>query len=104
MELDISFCYTKGQEAFCSDMNCCCNHTVDDNGKTDAGNDTTAEEVTNLDMPSSGVMEQNLFPDNAWVRCDDCLKWRRIPVRLVESISQTHRQWYSILCPFNSFY
>jgi histone-lysine N-methyltransferase SETD2 len=90
MELDISFCYTKGQEAFCSDMNCCCNHTV--------------EEVTNLDMPSSGVMEQNLFPDNAWVRCDDCLKWRRIPVRLVESISQTHRQWYSILCPFNSFY
>ncbi|KAJ6954282.1 hypothetical protein NC652_005885 [Populus alba x Populus x berolinensis] len=51
------------------------------------------EELTNLDVPSSGVMEQNLFPDNAWVRCDDCLKWRRIPVRLVESISQTHHQW-----------
>ncbi|KAF9687177.1 hypothetical protein SADUNF_Sadunf02G0066600 [Salix dunnii] len=82
-----------GQEAFCSDMNCCCNHNVDDNGKIDAGNDTAAEEVANLDMPSSGVMEQNLFPDNAWVRCDDCLKWRRISVRLVESISHTHRQW-----------
>lgn len=69
------------------------NPEIDDNGKIDAGNDTAAEEVADLDMPSSGVMEQNLSPDNAWVRCDDCLKWRRIPVLLVESISQTHCQW-----------
>ncbi|KAJ6412621.1 hypothetical protein OIU84_005630, partial [Salix udensis] len=69
------------------------NPEIDDNGNIDAGNDTAAEEVADLDMPSSGVMEQNLSPDNAWVRCDDCLKWRRIPVLLVESISQTHCQW-----------
>ncbi|KAL9394520.1 hypothetical protein Peur_013805 [Populus x canadensis] len=66
---------------------------IDENGKIDAGEDTAAEEVADLDTLSSGVMEQNLSPDNAWVRCDDCLKWRRIPVRLVESISQTHCQW-----------
>ncbi|KAG6736275.1 hypothetical protein POTOM_060981 [Populus tomentosa] len=82
-----------GQEAFCSDMKYRCNHTADENGKIDAGEDTAAEEVADLDMLSSGVMEQNLSSDNAWVRCDDCLKWRRIPVRLVESISQTHCQW-----------
>ncbi|KAI5589275.1 hypothetical protein POPTR_005G182100v4 [Populus trichocarpa] len=93
MALNIPFCYTKGQEAFCSDMKYRCNHTADENGKIDAVEDTAAEEVADLDTPSSGVMEQNLSPDNAWVRCDDCLKWRRIPVRLVESISQTHCQW-----------
>ncbi|CAK7346920.1 unnamed protein product [Dovyalis caffra] len=66
---------------------------IDDNGKVDVGADAAAEEVANLDMSSSGIMEQNSSPDNAWVRCDDCLKWRRIPVGLVESISQTHCQW-----------
>ena len=103
MALNIPFCYTKSQEAFCSDMKYRCNHTADDNGKIDAGNDTAAEEVADLDMPSSGVMEQNLSPDNAWVRCDDCLKWRRIPVLLVESISQTHCQWYLIFHPTSHF-
>jgi histone-lysine N-methyltransferase SETD2 len=103
MALNIPFCYTKGQEAFCSDMKYRCNHTADENGKIDAGEDTAAEEVADLDTPSSGVMEQNLSPDNAWVRCDDCLKWRRIPVRLVESISQTHCQWYFIFHPTSHF-
>jgi histone-lysine N-methyltransferase SETD2 len=103
MALNIPFCYTKGQEAFCSDMKYRCNHTADENGKIDAVEDTAAEEVADLDTPSSGVMEQNLSPDNAWVRCDDCLKWRRIPVRLVESISQTHCQWYFIFHPTSHF-
>jgi histone-lysine N-methyltransferase SETD2 len=103
MALNIPFCYTKGQEAFCSDMKYRCNHTADENGKIDAVEDTAAEEVADLDTPSSGVMERNLSPDNAWVRCDDCLKWRRIPVRLVESISQTHCQWYFIFHPTSHF-
>ncbi|XP_039071278.1 histone-lysine N-methyltransferase ASHH2-like [Hibiscus syriacus] len=29
--------------------------------------------------------------DNAWVRCDDCHKWRRIPVSLVKSIDEACR-------------
>uniref|UniRef100_A0A251IRL0 CW-type domain-containing protein n=1 Tax=Manihot esculenta TaxID=3983 RepID=A0A251IRL0_MANES len=49
--------------------------------------------IVNLDMASKDVMDQHLPVDNAWVRCDDCHKWRRIPVALVDSIGQTNCEW-----------
>lgn len=52
--------------------------------------------MINVDLVSDGTMEQCTQPDNAWVRCDDCHKWRRIPVALVKSIDEACR-WYAAI-------
>lgn len=39
--------------------------------------------------------EQHLLLRNAWVRCDDCYKWRRIPAALADSIEDTNSNWYT---------
>ncbi|XP_050208602.1 histone-lysine N-methyltransferase ASHH2 [Mercurialis annua] len=61
--------------------------------KSDYHDIPASADVANLDTASSGAVEQHLPMDNAWVRCDACLKWRRIPVALVDSIGQTNCQW-----------
>lgn len=66
---------------------------VDDIGKTNPCDNIASKDLANLDMASSDVVEQRLHVDNAWVRCDDCHKWRRIPVALVDSIGHTNCQW-----------
>ncbi|CAI8598342.1 unnamed protein product [Vicia faba] len=44
-------------------------------------------------MPGSGLGEQPQSPRNAWVSCDDCHKWRRIPALLADRIDETNCTW-----------
>uniref|UniRef100_A0A5B6ZFR2 Histone-lysine N-methyltransferase ASHH2 n=1 Tax=Davidia involucrata TaxID=16924 RepID=A0A5B6ZFR2_DAVIN len=69
------------------------NHTSDDHGETKTGDRSTTEGVFNLDMVPSGIGEQCPPPRSAWVRCDDCYKWRRIPAILADSIDETNCKW-----------
>ncbi|WCJ43491.1 Histone-lysine N-methyltransferase ASHH2 [Euphorbia peplus] len=65
----------------------------DDTGKINTDNNVATVEAPNLDIASGIIAEQHIPVDNAWVSCDDCHKWRRIPVALVDSIGQTNCQW-----------
>lgn len=69
----------------------------------------TADKVPCKDMPSSIVLpmgndkelnkschslEPQFFrPRLAWVRCDDCHKWRCIPAELADEIEETDCRW-----------
>ncbi|KAF8026567.1 hypothetical protein BT93_F3148 [Corymbia citriodora subsp. variegata] len=67
----------------------------------DQGNKTYSNADAGLvpiSTPGSGTMsrdpgEQHLPSRNAWVRCDDCYKWRRIPAALADSIEDTNSHW-----------
>lgn len=50
-------------------------------------------DVADVDIISSVVPQQSSTAQSAWVRCDDCYKWRRIPVALANSIDENCR-WY----------
>ncbi|KAK9270427.1 hypothetical protein L1049_026006 [Liquidambar formosana] len=69
------------------------NHAGDDIGKTITGDITASEDKCNLDMVTSGVVQPYLPQRNAWVRCDDCHKWRRILATLADSIEETNCKW-----------
>lgn len=43
------------------------------------------------------VREQYVPMRNAWVLCDDCEKWRRIPATLADQIEETNCGWYVIM-------
>ncbi|KAJ8557998.1 hypothetical protein K7X08_004764 [Anisodus acutangulus] len=49
--------------------------------------------ISNLDILQSEIGERLLPPRNAWVQCDDCLKWRRIPSFLADQIEETNCRW-----------
>ncbi|TYH72532.1 hypothetical protein ES332_D05G261500v1 [Gossypium tomentosum] len=66
------------------------NHISDDFENSDAGNSSASAYMTNIDSVSD-VIKQHRQPDNAWVCCDDCHKWRRIPVILLNSIDEACR-------------
>ncbi|XVE55272.1 hypothetical protein DITRI_Ditri03aG0145500 [Diplodiscus trichospermus] len=67
------------------------NHISDDIQESNTGNNIASTDTVNIDLVADGVIEQRTQPDNAWVRCDDCHKWRRIPVALVKSIDEACR-------------
>ncbi|XP_021284134.1 uncharacterized protein LOC110416462 [Herrania umbratica] len=67
------------------------NHISDDIEISNTSNSIASADMINVDLVSDGTMEQCTQPDNAWVRCDDCHKWRRIPVALVKSIDEACR-------------
>ncbi|XVF39253.1 hypothetical protein PTKIN_Ptkin01aG0020400 [Pterospermum kingtungense] len=67
------------------------NHILDDIEDPSAGNRGASADMVSAELVSDGVMEQHKLPDSAWVRCDDCHKWRRIPVALVKSIDEACR-------------
>ncbi|XP_058089839.1 uncharacterized protein LOC131236579 [Magnolia sinica] len=46
-----------------------------------------------LKKPSDGLEVQCLQPRVAWVRCDDCFKWRCISAALADEIEETNRKW-----------
>ncbi|XP_039020807.1 histone-lysine N-methyltransferase ASHH2-like [Hibiscus syriacus] len=73
------------------------NHISDDNEDSNTGNNIVPADVVNGDLVPDGIMQQHTQPDSAWVRCDDCHKWRRIPVSLVKSIDVAYR-W---VCGYN---
>lgn len=52
--------------------------------------------ISNMDILQSEIGERLLPPRNAWVQCDDCLKWRRIPSLLADQIEETNCRWYVI--------
>ncbi|CAL0319436.1 unnamed protein product [Lupinus luteus] len=63
-------------------------------GEINAGENRVSVNVFNLDMvPGAGLGEEHLSPRNAWVRCDDCHKWRRIPAVLADLINETNDTW-----------
>jgi hypothetical protein len=51
---------------------------------------------SNLGMVPGGIEEQCLSSRKAWVLCDDCHKWRRIPALLADSIEKTNCTWYTV--------
>ncbi|XP_057973979.1 histone-lysine N-methyltransferase ASHH2 isoform X2 [Malania oleifera] len=61
--------------------------------KTSPGNKVASEDVSNLDMLANGVGRRCLSPRIAWVRCDDCHKWRCIPATLADTIEETNCIW-----------
>lgn len=68
---------------------------MDDNGKIEGGDNNVSVNGSNLDVVvGTSSEEQRPSPLNAWVRCDDCHKWRRIPVELADLIEETKRTWY----------
>ncbi|KAI9097499.1 hypothetical protein K1719_025270 [Acacia pycnantha] len=44
-------------------------------------------------LPGVGLGEQHPSPRKAWVCCDDCYKWRRIPASLADVIEGTKCAW-----------
>ncbi|GMI89577.1 hypothetical protein HRI_002627100 [Hibiscus trionum] len=67
------------------------NQISDDNEDSNTGNNIVSADMVNGDLVTDGIMQQHTQPDNAWVRCDDCHKWRRIPVSLVKSVDEAYR-------------
>lgn len=72
-------------------------HSSDDPGETKTGVESTTKDIFNLNMVPRVVGEQYLLPRNAWVCCDDCFKWRRIPATLADSIEETNCIWYATM-------
>ncbi|KAK7275604.1 hypothetical protein RIF29_16723 [Crotalaria pallida] len=71
-------------------------HTVNDvgNHKLDAGDNRVSIDVSNPDLvPYVGFKKKHPSPWNAWVCCDDCHKWRRIPKVLADLIEETKCTW-----------
>ncbi|XP_044475278.1 uncharacterized protein LOC123203150 [Mangifera indica] len=64
------------------------NHIADDIEQTESGNLSVTDDGAKMGMVSTGVTEQCLPSESAWVRCDECYKWRRIPVTLASSINE----------------
>ncbi|KAI4307227.1 hypothetical protein L6164_030437 [Bauhinia variegata] len=70
------------------------NHKLDATGKINAVEDCEWNDVASLDVvPGVGLGEQHHSLPNAWVRCDDCHKWRRIPAALADQIEETNCTW-----------
>ncbi|XP_010534715.1 PREDICTED: histone-lysine N-methyltransferase ASHH2-like isoform X2 [Tarenaya hassleriana] len=59
-------------------------------GATEVGSVQSHEttDVTNGEMVLGGTIGENASADSAWVRCDDCFKWRRIPASLLGTIDE----------------
>ncbi|ESQ27388.1 hypothetical protein EUTSA_v10017998mg [Eutrema salsugineum] len=69
-----------------------------DIGQTCAINGTKSSDVIHGEAVLDVAIEDSSSTESAWVRCDDCFKWRRIPASVVESIDESSR-W---ICGNNS--
>lgn len=69
------------------------NHTVDDRGQAHSGENIASTDVSNSQVLPAALGEKYLAPRNAWVRCDSCHKWRRIPSELADYIEETQCTW-----------
>ncbi|KAF7140873.1 hypothetical protein RHSIM_Rhsim06G0088400 [Rhododendron simsii] len=68
-------------------------HASADPEKVKTENESTTKNVFDLDTVPKCIGEQNLPPQSAWVCCDACLKWRRIPATLADVINETNGRW-----------
>ncbi|KAE8647263.1 histone-lysine N-methyltransferase ASHH2 isoform X1 [Cucumis sativus] len=93
-----SFKNSKSKEALCDQVvteteshqiigNC----LVDKPEKSD--NIIASTVAVDLSVVQGAVNEQYMPPRNAWVLCDDCHKWRRIPASLVDSLGHASCTW-----------
>lgn len=71
-------------------------YVVDGIEKTNADDNTAVTDESNLNMVLGGLENQYPPPRKAWVLCDECHKWRRIPAMLADLIDKTNRTWYTI--------
>ncbi|KAI3464563.1 hypothetical protein Pfo_021226 [Paulownia fortunei] len=69
------------------------NQTPSDLGETGALSKDLSGPINSLQFSSGGVREQYIPPRNAWVLCDECQKWRRIPAALADQIEETNCGW-----------
>ncbi|KAJ4700765.1 histone-lysine N-methyltransferase ASHH2-like [Melia azedarach] len=67
-------------------------HIADDIGNADSGNNSASFDEANMENISGGELGHYIPPESAWVRCDECYKWRRIPFSLLELIDE-HCRW-----------
>ncbi|OVA03854.1 SET domain [Macleaya cordata] len=65
----------------------------DDQEKMNIGNKFASEDMSKSSLVSNVSDEKFLPLRNAWVRCDDCHKWRCISAALADSIEETNCQW-----------
>uniref|UniRef100_A0A1J3F670 Histone-lysine N-methyltransferase ASHH2 n=1 Tax=Noccaea caerulescens TaxID=107243 RepID=A0A1J3F670_NOCCA len=69
-----------------------------DIGKASAINGTISSHVIHGETVMDVTIEDSSSAESAWVRCDECFKWRRIPASVVGSIDESSR-W---ICMNNS--
>lgn len=62
-------------------------------GKAFAINGAISQDVIHGEAVMDLTIEDSSPTESAWVRCDDCFKWRRIPASVVGSIDESSR-WY----------
>jgi histone-lysine N-methyltransferase SETD2 len=60
--------------------------------KVESLTETNAVAVGPDEVPG-GLLNQHVSQRNAWVRCDDCYKWRRIAAALADAIEETSCKW-----------
>ncbi|CAI9115513.1 OLC1v1016428C1 [Oldenlandia corymbosa var. corymbosa] len=56
------------------------------------GRSESVVDISKKNTASPEVIQQFISP-SAWVSCDDCGKWRRIPVALADQINETKCRW-----------
>ncbi|KAL6504529.1 hypothetical protein OROGR_026452 [Orobanche gracilis] len=64
-----------------------------DPGETGYLSKGTSGELNGLQFLSGELRDQYAPPRNAWVLCDECQKWRRIPATLADQIEETNSGW-----------
>ncbi|KAK4433721.1 Histone-lysine N-methyltransferase ASHH2 [Sesamum alatum] len=69
------------------------NETSSDLGETGDLSKGSSGPTISSQLPSGGLRDQYVPPRNAWVLCDDCQKWRRIPATLADQIEETNCGW-----------
>ncbi|XP_040998884.1 histone-lysine N-methyltransferase ASHH2-like isoform X2 [Juglans microcarpa x Juglans regia] len=68
-------------------------HDVDGIEKINADDSTAVTDESNLNMVPGGLENRYPPPRKAWVLCDECHKWRRIPAMLADLIDKTNCTW-----------
>ncbi|KAL6527530.1 hypothetical protein OROGR_016620 [Orobanche gracilis] len=69
------------------------NRPSSDPGETGYLSKGTSGELNGLQFLSGELRDQYAPPRNAWVLCDECQKWRRIPATLADQIEETNSGW-----------
>ncbi|KAL3634790.1 hypothetical protein CASFOL_021844 [Castilleja foliolosa] len=69
------------------------NQTSSDIGETVYLSKDSSGPLNSLPFSSGELMDQYTPPRNAWVLCDECQKWRRIPAILADQIEETNIGW-----------
>lgn len=64
-----------------------------DLGETGDLSKGSSVQINSLPVSSGLFKGQPASQRNAWVLCDECQKWRRIPATLADEIGETNARW-----------